>query len=264
MDDNHILKELLESLFSNKDLKSWTCHDNNNGSTVTLRFVDASAATRGNQSVAKTTTYRQKSPKQIARDKDRRENFHNRVNTRSRTETEMRRHGDDSDELTGECNMSSASSICSIPSQSSEVEVTVSSPTLNSTTANSKSPPVTLPESAPVVEIPDIFEKHSDIPDLGENGDKTTQKLKLRASADGVDSELFYEHISNRSEIEYDNIKCNHCPIFMRSVAIEAGWYRLMYCEQCDGYICTRCRPPPNTGTMTHSSSCSSTIYFIT
>lgn len=255
MEDNHILKALLETLFSSKELKSWTCHDNQNGSTVTLRFVDLSAATRGSQSEPKTTTYRQKSRKQIARDKERLENFNTRVKTRSQTEIEVRRQGDESAEQLEESNLSPASSVFSIPSQSSVLDIPGISPALNQASGYSRS---ISPQSSTVQSLETFLQ--DDIPAC----DKIPKKLKLRDSADRVDSELFYEHISKRSDIEYDNIKCHQCPAFMRSISIEGGLYRLMYCEQCDVYICTRCRPPPDTGTLTHSSSCDSAIYFVT
>ena len=86
MEDNHTLKQLLDTLFAQKDLKSWTVHDNKSATYVTLRFFSKIPATREIQdTVPNVTTYTRKSNYQVSRDRQRLENHHNKRNTRSQT-----------------------------------------------------------------------------------------------------------------------------------------------------------------------------------
>ena len=129
-------------------------------------------------------------------------------------------------------------------------------------------PPLEHLESPPIMNFPSADEIICPISDTFEHNLKfdssSKPKLILRDQADGVDSELFYEHLSKRTYIKYDDIKCHNCPIFLRSIGIEAGISRLMYCGRCNVYICTGCRPPGGTKSMTHSSTCDSPIHLIT
>ena len=257
MEDYSTLKQLLESLFDEKDLKSWTVHNNQVGTVFTLRFVNMSIATRENPPAPKTATFKQKSQYQMKRDRERLETFNNRAKTRSQANTpiENARHGDNSDNDTA------------LPSEYNLSPVSVTS--FGSNWSSLADPPHSNVES-PIEDLSRLSSITVDLPDpvVSDNQHITVetpeQTLTLRDSADGVDSGLFYEHISKRSQIKYNDIKCHDCPKYIRSVGIEAGFMRLLYCARCDMYTCTRCRPPSETETLTHSSTCNSSVDFIT
>ena len=228
-------------------------------SIVTLRCV---TATRGNHSPVRTTTFKQKSQSQIKRDRERLEHFQNRAKTRSHTEIENQRHSDSGAENFSESNLSPVTSICSSGSPQTFsppiAEISSSSESIPSE-VGIEIPPLSDVERYVVVPAPSV----SDGPDTSLNS-CTKPKIALSERADGVDSGLFYKHISNRSAIEYDDIKCSDCAMFIRSIAVVTGYDRLMYCENCDMYTCTKCRPPSKCENMTHSSKCNSLICFIT
>ena len=254
MEDYSTLKQLLESLFDEKDLKSWTVHDNQAGTVCTLRFVNVSNATRETLPAPKTATFKQKSKYQVKRDRERLESFNNRANTRSQSiePIENVRHGDDVTVLISEPNLSPVS-VTSFGANWS--------PSADQFHSDAESPTDNLSQMSSItVDLPD-----PDVSDIQQiTAEQSEQTLTLRDSADGVDSGLFYEHISKRSQIQYNDIKCHDCPMYIRSVGIEAGHLRLLYCVRCDMYTCTRCRPPSETETLTHSSTCNSSVDFIT
>ena len=70
MENYTTLKQLLETLFDQKDLKSWTVHDNTLGTICTLRFADVSTAS-ATRATPVSKTFKQKSKYQVQRDKER-------------------------------------------------------------------------------------------------------------------------------------------------------------------------------------------------
>ena len=82
MDSNNTLKQLLDTLFQNKNLKSYTIHDKSGLTNVTLRFGDCDNISN---SVSERVTYKKKSSKQMKRDSLRQERFHGRF-TQSQVE----------------------------------------------------------------------------------------------------------------------------------------------------------------------------------
>ena len=87
-----MLKQLLDTLFEQKDLKSWTTHENKVGTVLTLRFGSIETATRDtpehSHNVPKVRTYKQKSAYQLNRDRQRMETFSNNRKTRSQTNSD--------------------------------------------------------------------------------------------------------------------------------------------------------------------------------
>ena len=113
MDKYNTVKHILDTLCDQKDIKSWTIHENKFGTVCTIRLVDTDTVTRGNTPTPKTTTFKQKSRYQVQRDKDRMDSFNNRANTRSQTVVESNRDGDNSTNIMCESNQSRISSFCS-------------------------------------------------------------------------------------------------------------------------------------------------------
>ena len=92
MENYNTLKTLLDSLFEQKDISSWTVHENKSATQVILRFSNSSSATRENSttresdmSAPRTTVFRRKSESQVKRDRQRREHFYTKRITRSQT-----------------------------------------------------------------------------------------------------------------------------------------------------------------------------------
>ena len=93
------VKLLLDTVFAYKDLKSWTLHENDIGTTCTLRFCDSDTNSSDCNETPKITTFKRKSSHQISRDKQRMDRFNiSRPMTRSQTiiekETEELRSGE--------------------------------------------------------------------------------------------------------------------------------------------------------------------------
>ena len=217
----------------------------------------------------------------MQRDRERLQNFNNRVKTRSQeASTENIRHGDTSTATMSNFSPGTGVGTDWSPSTdilSSNFESPLAAFAQRSDVIPMSSTPSESTESLPSVDmpsVPDVLDSFSALacadrksaePAADAKVDPNSKpKLVLRKGADGVKSELLYEHISNHSHIEYDDIKCDNCPLFMRSIGIEVGMRRLLYCYRCDKYLCSTCRPPDTTENMTHSTTCNSPIFFIT
>ena len=83
MDKHKIVKQLLDTLFEEKNVRLWTVHDNGYGTIFTLRFANMENSATINPPEKNTITYKPKSPYQVRRDRERLENHRQRVNTRS-------------------------------------------------------------------------------------------------------------------------------------------------------------------------------------
>ena len=81
MDGYIVLKQLLDTLCNNKDLKSYTIHENSGLTVCTIRFGDSSTASN---SAPERVTFRRKSRYQTQRDKARHDRYI-RPLTRSQT-----------------------------------------------------------------------------------------------------------------------------------------------------------------------------------
>ena len=102
----------------------------------------------------------------------------------------------------------------------------------------------------------------------------TRNETNLSKFDDGIDSELIYDHLSKHPETQVQNIRCSEseCAVTIKSVGVEIGIYRFLYCEQCDKYVCSKCRYPDHSSrpcgdsedTITHSEVCKYPEHFIT
>ena len=253
MEDYKVLKSLLDLLFEECDLKSWTTHENKNGNTVTLRFASVKTATRETTNPntrencesageTKVKTFKQKSAYQLKRDKKRMEEFHNERLSRSKTNSdtlhmELRR---------GDLDDSPQNNMCISPVT---FDSTVSD-TLESTQMSS------IDESTPEDE-PCLENKEIDLPKFD----------------DGINSTLIYDHMSKHTGTQLHDIKCSEseCAVNLRSVGVQIGMFRLIYCEKCDMYICTKCRYPgaynrlsEDSEDLTHSTDCNYPACYVT
>ena len=102
----------------------------------------------------------------------------------------------------------------------------------------------------------------------------TTTKIELPKSADGVNRKRFYDHVSKYQKTDIHSIRCSECPMIMKSLGIEAGLDRFIYCDKCDIYLCSKCRFPGRPACLigaafesdevfTHSSQCSNQAYLV-
>ena len=103
----------------------------------------------------------------------------------------------------------------------------------------------------------------------------TAPKSELPESADGIDRELFYDHLSKFPNTEYKDIRCSagepKCTMYLKSCGIEYGISRMIFCDKCNIYICTQCRFPGRRINSSdtneepiHSSTCNNPAYSCT
>ena len=274
MDGNKTLKMLLDNLFDTLGLKSWTLHENNSGTTVTLRFPAARESTDSDISPS-TTTYKRKSRYQTNRDRTRLESFNVRCKTRSQAKLEenapeTERRGDDPSESFNPPDLSPIRglSVASVDSVSSDL---LESPIADGSWIMDDGVTTALAESACVQEVDHSTRFNSENDSASAD---TKSELNFDDNIKAQDrsyDDIFYEHLSKHSDIDVDNIVCNEsdCPVRAKCVGVKIRYFRIIYCDKCNLYICSKCRFGPNSYKtdiepgFTHSSTCNNPSFFI-
>jgi len=300
MEDYKVLKQLLESMFEQNDLKSWTTHGFRDKCLLTLRFSAKVNNGSTNPTTRETVTFRKKSQYQISRDRQRLENFSNTRKTRSQTTAETEhvelKRGET---LENNCENSSYTPGMSRLDPMSEPFFPDSPPAISMVTPEPSQTPVkvTLADmleggaaedamDSPDIAMPDTpegqtvtdedsleAESEDDESINGAQGgkiDKPVIKLetKLQKTSYRAEFERFTSHISKYPNTVMKDIQCKECPVDLDSCI--NGYERLIYCEKCDMYICTKCRFPDRSSVrdpdeiITHSQSCNNPASYIT
>ena len=81
--------------------------------------------------------------------------------------------------------------------------------------------------------------------------------------------DVFYDHVARHANSNLDDIACTDCPVTARAIGIKIRYFRMIYCDKCNLYMCSKCRfgSPDETQTdqgFTHSSACDYPASFIT
>ena len=222
------LKQLLDSLFGQKELQSWTIHENGSGTRVTLRFCDSSGASGGAEN---SRTFKTKSDYQLDRDKQRMERFlDTKRKTRSQTNQDIIENvrSEDSENDFNLLSNTALSAQCSdLDSSACSFRLDADTPGVNPdhTVSTMECTPLSM---EPIIDLPSL--------DSVENTDSRDQPcIQNKELADTFKNDMFYEHLTNRSEISFRDIKCHNCRSTVPRHCINMGvrWrgIRMLYCE---------------------------------
>ena len=267
MEEYHTVKMLLDSLFGNGNLTSWTLHENGQGTNVTLRFGSDMAQNSNTK-----TTYKRKSTTQINRDQKRMDKYNEErgPNTRSRT-IEQIRSGDNESFSLGATGFSDLSGIHSISNSDPGELFPLSAHTPSAYSPEHVLISTPLPpehENASPVQLPAADCSYMDMPINHQPPQSTNPRnitLPYAARHFTADESLILNHMSEKPYTKFDCIRCHKCDIELRSTGVRPGKVRLSYCDRCDIYICSnRSRPPYCSGQDDHKLLCQNPIHFVT
>ena len=291
MDTNDTLKQLLDTLFRNKTLKSYTIHDGNNMTKCVLRFGDCDT---NQDTAAERVTFKRKSKSQLQRDRLRHDRFNlprtrSQVGRQSESEIENVRFDDDDDSD----NLVGATGLRLSPEFVQRSDHSVNSPdpilcmndspnlrgrTVNAGSGGSPNANITMdsqcdmPSDADTEELSVTHDASVETMSVEPERDAEEHLLELcpglrSDNSRKIDRELFINHYITRSpRIPWTDIKCGNitsrnreCPIAFDSPLIQRCPFRLRYCKSCLMYMCTYCSE-----TTTHCLNCKKLLEFIT
>ena len=272
MEDHRTLKQLMDTLFENLSLQSYTIHEGKSGTTCKLKFSNRGGDTNAEVG-PKITTYKKKSSSQVKRDRERLER-HIRPHTRSQSSVEnveIARAGDsdigrDALSDTG-LSLSPEVGLCLEPDTNATVSQLAShSPAalnVQSTDATSDLSTETLLNvsqiSLPAMDTADQL-SHPAASDIVPQVTETEESIKRNEPSledynynwgyvcnlpYAVESHLFREHLASRyledkRKISWAQVHCNDCRMNVNKLSVRTK-KRMTYCATCKIYFCGNC-----------------------